>query len=92
MSVLSAHLPNLAERYKVKSLAAFGSYVRNEQTPNSDLDLLVEFDEPPGLFQFIRLENDLTRLVGTNVDLVMKVALKPNIGKRILSEAILIKP
>jgi len=67
-------------------LGIFGSYVRDEDKPGSDLDLLVEFQEPPTLFEFIRLENELSTLLGVNVDLVMKSALKPAIGRRILEE------
>ncbi len=83
---LSAHLPGLAMAFHIKALGLFGSYVRHEQTPQSDLDVLVEFDEPPSLFEFIRLENQLTDLLGVKVDLVMKEALKPAIGRHILQE------
>lgn len=83
---LRALLPDLATRYGVASLGVFGSFLRGEQRPHSDLDLLVEFQEPPGLFAFIRLENELSDQLGVNVDLVMKSALKPEIGRRILEE------
>lgn len=86
--ILRQHLPTLAERYSVKSLAVFGSYVRRQQRPESDLDLLVAFDEPPGLLKFIELENYLTDLLGVKVDLVMKDALKPMLGEQILSEVV----
>jgi len=72
----------------VKSLGVFGSYVRQEQSTGSDLDLLVTFYEPPGLLKFIELENYLTDLSGIKVDLVMQDALKPRIGERILSEVV----
>jgi predicted nucleotidyltransferase len=77
----------LSERYQVKTLAVFGSYLHGEQNENSDLDLLVTFEETPGLLKFIELENYLTDLLGMKVDLVMPSALKPRIGKRILKEA-----
>jgi hypothetical protein len=80
-------LPELKEEYKVASLAVFGSYVRGEQTNSSDLDILVEFSETPGLLEFIELENYLSDTLGIKVDLVHKKALKPNIGKNILNEA-----
>jgi predicted nucleotidyltransferase len=86
--MLHQQLPQLAKRYQVKSLALFGSYVRHEQRTDSDLDLLVTFYEPPSLLKFIELENYLTDLLGMKVDLVMESALKPRIGKRILSEAV----
>ena len=86
VSRLRAHLPDLSLRYQIASLGVFGSYIRGEQRPDSDLDLLVEFQEPPSLFQFIRLENELSDVLGIDVDLVMKSALKPAIGRSILHE------
>jgi len=88
LQTLRRHLPQLRERYGVKSLWVFGSYVRGEQERNSDLDILVEFEKAPSLFQFIRLEDELRNLLGVEVDLVMKSALKPRIGERILSEVV----
>ena len=87
-ATLRQHLPSLAEKYRVKSLGVFGSYVRRQQSPESDLDLLVAFDEQPSLLKFIELENYLTDLLGLKVDLVMKDALKPAIGAQILSEVV----
>lgn len=84
--VLKREIPSLTKDYKVKSLALFGSFIRGEQKKSSDLDLLVEFSKSPSLFTFIGLENYLSDQLGIKVDLVMKDALKPNIGKRILSE------
>ena len=85
-NTLKSTLPLLKDRYAVEFLGIFGSYLREEQTPNSDLDLLVGFSEPPSLLKFIELENYLTDLLGLKVDLVMKEALKPGIGKNILAE------
>jgi len=84
--ILRAHLPELCQRYAVKSLGLFGSYVRGEEGPRSDLDILVEFERAPTFFQFIELEDELSQLLGIEVDLVMKSALKPRIGERILAE------
>lgn len=70
------------------SLEVFGSFVRNEQNPASDLDLLVTFGKTPGLLEFVSLENHLSDLLGVRVDLVMKKALKPRIGANILREAV----
>ncbi|MDK2834677.1 MAG: uncharacterized protein PWP14_1863 [Methanolobus sp.] len=81
-------LPELEDRFKVRSIAVFGSYVRGEQTDASDLDVLIEFNETPGLLEFIELENYLSDTLGIKVDLVLKSALKPDIGKDILSEAV----
>ena len=78
----------LEEKYKVKTLGVFGSYVRGEQKKSSDLDILVEFREPIGLFKFMELEEFLGNNTGIKVDLVSKKALKPRIGKHILDEVI----
>jgi hypothetical protein len=66
----------------------FGSYVRHEESKNSDLDILVTFTKPPSLFKLIRLENHLSDLLGVKVDLVMKDSLKPAIGRNILREVV----
>jgi predicted nucleotidyltransferase len=86
LKIFRQHFPEIKEKYSVSYLGIFGSYVRGEQTSESDLDVLVEFDEKPGLFEYIELEDYLSDLLGVKVDLVMKSALKPNIGKRILNE------
>ncbi len=85
---LRQQLPALAERYRVRSLGVFGSYVRQEQHAASDLDLLVTFEEPPSLLQFITLENELSDMLGIQVDLVMRDALRPTIGRHILSDVV----
>lgn len=85
---LLQRLPLLTERYKIKSLALFGSYVRQEQDDASDLDVLVEYQEVPDLISYIELESSLSDLLGIKVDLVMKDGLKPRIAQRILAEAV----
>ena len=72
--------------FDIESLGLFGSYIRGEQDSTSDVDILVEFIENPGLIGFMTLENRLSDLLGAKVDLVMKDALKPGIGERILKE------
>lgn len=88
LRTLNRQLPLLTERYNVQTLGVFGSYVRQEQHPESDLDVLVTFTETPSLLKFLALENYLTDLLGVKVDLVMQDALKPHIGQRILREVI----
>ncbi|MGF1600965.1 MAG: nucleotidyltransferase family protein [Thermosynechococcaceae cyanobacterium] len=87
---LSYLKPSLQQTYHITQLGIFGSYVRGEQTDNSDVDILVEFDPDFrfGLFTFCQLENDLSEALGKKVDLVMKDALKPHIGQRIIKEVI----
>jgi len=84
---LRQHLPKLREEYGVKSFALFGSYVRGEQHPDSDIDVLVTFENPPGLIGFTELERTLSDLLGQSVDLVTENALKPRIGDRVREEA-----
>ncbi len=86
--VLRSRLPELQKSYSVCTLAVFGSYARGDTRRASDLDLLVEFEQPPSLLRFIRLEQHLSDLLGVKVDLVMKDALKPAIGRRILQELV----
>jgi predicted nucleotidyltransferase len=85
---LNEALPELKKNYGITQIGVFGSYVRGEQTPDSDLDLLVEFDRDRrfGLLTFCELENRLSDRLGVKVDLVMKTGLKPRIGERILAE------
>jgi len=78
----------LQERYKVRELGVFGSYIRQEQTEDSDVDVLVEFSETPSLLKFVNLENYLSDNLGVKVDLVHKAGLKPRIGERILAEVV----
>ena len=84
---LQANLPDLREHYGVRELWLFGSYLRGEQRKHSDLDVLVEFDRVPSLFEFVRLERHISELLKIKADLVMKSALKPAIGRHILEEA-----
>lgn len=86
--LLRQHLPELSKTYNINYLGIFGSYVRGEQKEDSDLDILVEFSKTPDLFEFIGLKQDLSDMLEVNVDLVMKSALKPRIGKRILEEVV----
>jgi uncharacterized protein len=85
---LRAEMPHLTERFGVPSLALFGSYVRGDATELSDVDILVEYDRAPTLFEFVRLQSHLTGLLGLPVDLVMRSALKPRIGAAILAELV----
>ena len=78
--------PVLADKYHLTEIGIFGSYVRGEQTLQSDVDILVDFSRGMSLFKFVRLSEELKILLGTKVDLVMKSALKPYIGKQILKE------
>ena len=88
LETLRAHLPEIYRRYQAKSLGIFGSFVRGEEIETSDIDILMEFQSPPTFFRFIEMEDCLSQLLGVRVDLVMKSALKPRIGERVLSEVV----
>jgi len=78
----------LRREYGVTEIGLFGSCVRGEQGPESDVDILVDFEKPLGLFEFVDLKYYLSDALGIRVDLVMKKALRPAIGERILREVI----
>ena len=86
--VLDKNLNELSDRYAVSSLAVFGSVARDEAAPGSDVDLLVEFKRPVGLFEFIDLQQHLEALLGCQVDLGTPRSLKPYLKDQILLEAI----
>ncbi|MDW8029110.1 MAG: nucleotidyltransferase family protein [Armatimonadota bacterium] len=87
--VLLKHKRELQERFHVKNLAIFGSYVRGEQVLGSDLDIMVEFDQPCG-WEVVDLRDYLEEILGVKVDLVTKGALmrKPSLWKEIEEELV----
>jgi predicted nucleotidyltransferase len=85
---LRATLPALREEWPIRSLALFGSRVRDDATPDSDLDVLVEFARPVTLSSFLALEARLATITGLRVDLVSAAALKPYIGEHVRTEAV----
>ncbi len=89
-AVLAKHKPEIQKKFKVKEIGVFGSTTRGEHKKTSDVDVLVEFSEPVGLFEFMDLEDYLREILGARVDLVSRKALKPHIGRRILEEVIFI--
>jgi predicted nucleotidyltransferase len=86
--VIAAHRDILTGKYHVKAMGVFGSYVRGKQTEGSDIDVLVEFTHPVGLFTFIELEEYLSDLLELNVDLVLKEGIKPGLKEYILREVV----
>jgi predicted nucleotidyltransferase len=89
-AILQAQKPHLAQEYGIIGIGVFGSYVRGEQRPDSDVDILIELQDPPrlDLFDLVHLEHDLSDLLGVKVDLAIKKNLRKRIGRRILSEVI----
>lgn len=84
--IIKKNRKELEEKFGLKEIGIFGSYVRGGQLQDSDIDILVEIERPMGFIKFIKFENHLSQILGVKVDLVTKKALKPYIGKRILQE------
>jgi predicted nucleotidyltransferase len=76
------------ERYSIKSLSLFGSVARGEEKETSDIDILVSFGKPIGLFAFIELKDHLEEILGTHVDLVTEQALHPRLHNEIVEGSI----
>ena len=87
LKVLVNH-QNTLKDFGVKSLMVFGSVARDEARPDSDVDLLVEFDRPVGLFMFVRLKRYLEETLESSVDLGTPDSLKPYLREPVLREAI----
>ena len=86
---LKENMPEIKKKYGVKNLYIFGSYVRGEQTPESDIDILVEFEKGKKTFDnYMDLKFYLEGLFGKKVDLIIKEAVKQKLKKYIYEEAI----
>ena len=85
--MLSKHKKVLQKKYHIKRLGLFGSYVRGEENQQSDLDILVDFDQPIGL-EFVSLAEELESLLNIRIDLVSTNAVKPRMMKSIEEELI----
>jgi hypothetical protein len=83
-------MDSLESRYPISWIGVFGSNLTGEQTKTSDLDELVDFHEPIGLFRFLELEHDLQGLLEVRGDLVSKKSLKPHIAERVLRQVVLV--
>ena len=86
-STLKNHKPLLLEKYPIKSLAIFGSYARNEQTTQRDLDLMVEFNDKISI-RFIDLAEEIESLIGFKIDLVSRNGIKEKYYQAIKNDLI----
>lgn len=88
--ILQLEKAHLAREYGITELGVFGSYVRGEQHADSDIDILIALEEPPrmDLFDLVNLEDYLSELLGSEVDIAIKENLRRRIGQRILREVI----
>lgn len=89
-SVLEAEKSRLALEYGVSEIGLFGSRVTGVATDASDIDILVDFRRSIDLLRFVHLKNELSDILGLRVDLVMKRAVRPEIGRHIMSDAVFI--
>ena len=89
LSIIQAKLrqvkPQLSEKYHVNSIGLFGSVVRTDFTPESDVDIMVDFSQPIGI-EFIDLADELEKLLDRKVDLVSKAGIMPQYYQAIASE------
>ena len=83
----SQQLKNFCQKYHIRQLSLFGSVVREDFNPQSDIDVLVEFetDHAPG-FDFFLMEAELSQLLGRKVDLQTLNFLSPEIRQSVLLE------
>jgi len=72
--------------YGIRKIALFGSFVRGEAGPGSDIDLLVDFSGPTGFMTLVKLERELSEIMGRKVDILTEKAISPHLRNRILSE------
>lgn len=78
------------KKHPIKKAAIFGSFARNEANSNSDIDLLIESNQPITLFDVLRLENELMKATSRKIDIVEFSAIKKSIRANVLKDAIII--
>ncbi|MCD6512088.1 MAG: nucleotidyltransferase family protein [Thermoplasmata archaeon] len=86
--ILAEHKEELYQKYKIKEIGIFGSFVRGEESKESDVDIVVEFEEVPGLIKFIEIEEYLSKLLGRKVDLVRKPSIREELKDKIMKEVV----
>ena len=88
LKLLAEHKPELIRRFGITGLALFGSTVRDEARPDSDIDVLVSFDGPATSKRYFGVQFYLEDLLGSPVDLVTDKALRPQLRPYIEASAI----
>ncbi|MBM4140300.1 MAG: nucleotidyltransferase family protein [Nitrospira sp.] len=91
-AILKEHKAEVIQKYRVREIGIFGSFVRGEQKRRSDIDILVEFDPRniPGLIRLSEMERYLEKLLRKKVDVVIKSGIRPELKKGILKEVVYI--
>ena len=88
LAILSEHKAELQQKHGVKSIAIFGSTARNEARPDSDVDILVEFERPIGLFELADVRFYLEDELGQPVDLATPGALRSPVRERVYEDLV----
>ena len=88
IQILQSQKEKLEKNFGVKSLQLFGSVARDEASPTSDVDLLVEFNRPTGYFGLFALQDYLEELLGCSVDLGTENSLRPGIKERVIRDLV----
>jgi len=88
LTLLRQAKPDVEKQYHVRTMALFGSYSRNEQTETSDVDLLVDFSEPPSGLTFVNFAEAMEERLGMRVDVVPADAVKPRYRQSIQGDLV----
>ncbi|MFQ5708142.1 MAG: nucleotidyltransferase family protein [bacterium] len=86
--ILEKHREELRQKYKMRVVGIFGSYVRGEHKRGSDIDLLGEFEEPVSLLELVGAEIYLSEILKMKVDLIPKEDIRPELKETILKETL----
>ncbi|MGB0560688.1 MAG: nucleotidyltransferase family protein [Spirulinaceae cyanobacterium] len=87
-SLLQEHRTVLRKQFRVTALSIFGSYAKGQQTRESDVDILIEYEQAPTLWMIAELKDYLGNVLGLRVDIVTRNGLKKRIRERVLAEAV----
>lgn len=77
IKILNEHKEELRKKYKITEIRIFGSYVRGEQREESDIDLIVDFEEIPTLIELMKIQEELEKLLGVKIDLLTEESISP---------------
>ena len=89
-TIIEANRKTFSEKYFVGKILLFGSYAKNQQTATSDIDLLVDFEQPIDMFEFLNLQEFIENLFNKKIDLGTSKSLKSFIRESILKDAIVL--
>jgi hypothetical protein len=90
LGILKELKEEIGNRYKVRDIGIFGSFVRSQESEASDVDILVEFEQGADLLDLVALGDFLEEKLGRKVDLVTKRALRPEIRDQVIREVVMV--